>query len=226
MKKRNWLFAILISCCLAASIASASVTTYVIEDIGEWGASYTTDNASSLIFTGTGFVGMYSDDSFAHLLGIEGATTSRTAMQLDITALAGAEINSARLEFDLLNYNGWTVRTQNTTITSFTANGTLGYYWDAPDTLGSLIFPTTNNSDRMSLDITSLLTERVNSGSDWLGLHLQGSTTAQWTYTWDSSCNQKVPDGAQVRLIVDSVPEPATVVLLALGAGMILKKKK
>ena len=145
-------------------------------------------------------------------------------MEIDISTLAGFEINNATLEFDLLCHDGYTVRTQNTTITSFTANGALAYYWNAPDTLGSLVFPTTNNADRMSLDITSLLAERVDSGADWLGLHLQGSTAAQWTYTFDFNTKQKVADGAQVRLIVDygaTVPAPGAVLLAAAGTSIV-----
>jgi hypothetical protein len=67
---------------------------YVIEEIGTGGAP------STDTYTGTGFVGMHQD-RFYDAFMFEFDYWSRTALQVDITALAGSSIINASLDFIL-----------------------------------------------------------------------------------------------------------------------------
>lgn len=205
-------------CGVFAMSANATSITYDILDIADF-ANYS-DSDLSQTWTGDGFIGMY-DDSFVHLFGIEIEDFSRTALNVDVSALAGATITSAYLEF-VLDFNSGT--TQDVTVTSFDADGTLGYFWDAPTVEGSQVY-SVSAIGANSLDVTALLQSRVSANEDWFGLHLQGSTEFQYTYMFDS------PDDAMVRLVVEydsaPIPEPATLSLLGLGlAGLVVRSRR
>ena len=198
----------------AAGQTRAGLIAYQIEDIGAF-AGFTSPNTGQT-YSGTGFVGMYAANEFGHLFGLEGSDYSRTALQVDISALAGSTITSALLTFDLLDGSS---ATQNVTVTSFTANGNLGYFWTPPDNLGSDLFSVEGQTSN-AFDITAFLQERINAGADWLGLHLQGSSQSQWTYTHGGA--GYTSDRAGMRLIVDYtpavVPEPSTFAIFGIAA--------
>jgi hypothetical protein len=210
---------------LLAGRAHADSITYDIKDIGTF-SSYT-DTQTSDTFTGTGFVGLYGSTegsiSFAHLFGIEHSDYSHTALNVDVSGLAGSTINGAFLDFTLLN--GYP-ETQSVTATSFDANGTLAYSFNPPSNLGFLTFPVNGLADN-SLDVTPLLASRVGVGNNWFGLYLNGSSLYQWTYTYSGYGYNA--DSAKVRLVVDytpgevpDTPEPNSLVLLATGGLPLL----
>jgi len=219
---------------LAAALTAALAThaasiSYVITDIGTF-EPYSVDNTGQS-FSGTGFVGLYETarngaDQFVHLFGVEQNDYSRTALQVDISALAGATITSAYLSFDLIDGGAGP---QDVTLTSFTADGTLEWLWTPPDVLGTLVRSVVDSPN--SLDVTSLLQERVSNGANWFGLHLQGSTEYMWTYT--SAGEDGNPDSANVRLNVEfaNVPEatPGSVLGLAgitIGGLAVLRRRR
>lgn len=204
---------------LAVGTLRADSISYTIKDIGAF-TSYRTNNVGQS-YSGTGFVGLYNfggSGEFAHLFGIEDTAYSRTALNVDISGLAGATINSAYLNFVLKD---GTSGTQNVTLTSFTADGSLEYFWNAPDNLGSSNYSVTGHSVN-SLNVTSMLQNQVAAGADWFGLHLKGSNLYQWTYTYTGYGD--TADEALVRLVVDyspsEVPTPGSFVAL-IGMGGI-----
>ena len=210
---------------LLAGRAHAVSITYDLKDIGVFN-SYM-DTHTSDTFTGTGFVGLYGSvegtNAFGHLFGLEGSDYSHTALNVDIGGLAGSSINSAVLDFTLLNGSAGT---QTVTATSFDANGTLAYSFDPPSDLGSLNFPVNGFADN-SLDVTPLLASRAGAGNNWFGLYLNGSSLGQWTYTYSGYRNDA--DSAKVRLVVDytpgqipSDPDPNSLALLATGGLPLL----
>ena len=208
--------------------AQASIAVIPITDIGAF-PDYTVNNTGQS-YAGTGFVGMYpSTDRFAHLFGVEQSGFSRTAMEADIAFLSGATINSAVLSFNLLSGSG----TQNLTVTSFTADGTLEYFWNSPDNLGSVVASADIGAN--SIDVTGLVQSQATASASWLGLHVQGSTRNQWTYTYTGYGYGA--DSANVRLTIDydagtsAVPEPASAAVWGLlasvcGIGAVIKCKR
>ena len=208
---------------LAASIgqAQAGMVTYQIKDIGDF-ASYSTNNVGQT-YSGTGFVGLYETE-FAHLFGVEDTSYSRTAMQVDISGLAGKTILGASLDFRILDGSPGT---QTVTATTFAANGSLGHVW-TPTAIQSQNYSVSNGIN--SLDVTGLLQQRVSAGANWLGLHLQGSSLYEWTYTYAGDGYSD--DRAEVRLNVNyedaaAVPEPTSIAMWGLGAlGMMISVRK
>src|SRR5439155_8871252 len=115
---------------------AANSVTYSITDIGGF-APYSVAN-SGQTFAGTGFVGEYGPGqvdaagSFAHLFGLEQSFFSASNLQVDISALAGQTINSASLQFLVLDGS---FSPQNVSFSSYNTTGTLSYQW-APVPLG------------------------------------------------------------------------------------------
>jgi hypothetical protein len=204
--------ALLLTLALAGH-ARAGVITYQLTDLGTFAGYSVADTGQT--YSGTGFVGMYSNE-FAHLFGLEQNNFSKTAMEVDISALSGMTVTSAVLSFDILD---GVFATENVTLTSFGANGSLGHFWTPPSNLGSGTYAVTGHASN-ALDVTSFLQGRVAANASWLGLHLEGSNQNEWTYTW-SGVNRNA-DSANVRLTVTysdpAAPEPASLTLLTLGA--------
>jgi hypothetical protein len=192
--------------------------------------------SQSTTFSGTGYVGLRgSDPFFAEALNLEvvnGASHSRTGLQVDISSLlAGKIIQSASLSFLLGSSSG----TQSVTarVRSFDANGTLGYGAWEPVGLGTDVTQSVSGSnDPLTLntiDITSLLQARIAEGKGWLGLQL--SATGVGDQYLATTMNDD-PDRAQVRLTVNfsSVPEPNSLFLvgaiLTLGGIKRIRRRK
>ena len=79
--------------------ARGDVITYVLPDIGDFDGYLNYDTTAT--YTGSGFVGMYPDfPAFAHLMGLEyySGVFSQTALQVDISALIGKTVLSARAD--------------------------------------------------------------------------------------------------------------------------------
>jgi hypothetical protein len=218
---------VLILC--GAGQARADMITYTLTDVGEFPGYF--DSTTSDSFSGTGFVGIYTDDStslgtqgagFGHVFGLEyfNGIFAETEMQTDVSALTGQSITSAVLSYTLggLNSGGGS---QSVTATSYNANGTLFYNETPPSNLGSTTFTSTGLSSN-SVDVTSLLQSRVASGANWFGLYLTPDGPGiNHQYTWTTSEFGGSPDAADVRLTVTFgatvVPEPDRLTLLGVG---------
>lgn len=220
---KNFVSAIsLISGLAFAGVASADVLTIDINDILP-GNSYTQNANNNRTFKGTGYVGMYSGNQFAHLLGLEG-NFSRTNAQVDISALQKKKLNSATLSFVLAENYG---TDGMLSISAYNSTGSIGYRFNAGTADYGIVKGGFNNGNNaaQSYDITGLLAAALTQGEDWLGLHLQNSTASRWTY---SGAGQPL-DRAHMKLTVDfsEVPEPAPLALMGLGiAGLLLARRR
>lgn len=190
--------------------ASASSISYSILDI------LTPTNVGLIpdtgqTFSGTGFVGMYNNNNFGHVFGLENGF-SRTNLQVGIGALGGVTVNSATLSFVLRENNG---TGGSLTISSYDANGQLGYLFNPlAAAYGTATGGFVDGPDApQSYDVTGLLQSAVSAGEDWLGLLLFNSGNDRYTFAGSGFST----DRAVVRLTVDySVAEPATIALVGL----------
>ncbi len=201
-------------------------TVIPVLDIGAFDGYDNPDTGAE--YSGTGFVGMFYEptfgaQSFVHLFGAE-PVSSRTALQVDISGLSGMTINNAFLMFDLFDGSD-TTGTMN--LTSFDADGTLGYDWNPISPLGTTSY-TVAGSGANDLDVTTFLRDRVASGESWFGLYLQDPSDHFFTYTFtdDGTTFQVEPDRAQVRLEINRptapvVPEPGALALFLPGLAAL-----
>lgn len=208
---------------VGAPSTRAATITYALPDVGTFAGF--TDSSIADTFGGTGFAGIYStfplppgfvrpaEPAFVHIFGLEyhEAIYSATEMQVDVSALLGATINSATLSYFVSQGTG----PQSVMATSYSTSGTLGFNMTPPDDLGSVVFTSTGGSVN-GVDVTTLLEARLASSATWFGLYLTPLGPGhhdQWSFTLDNR------DAALVRLTVDytPVPEPASIALLASG---------
>jgi hypothetical protein len=209
---------------LMAFQVNAAVVTYDLFDIGTF-TDYTNLDTSAT-YSGDGFLGMY-DYAWAHLFGVEDSAYSRTVAQVNIAGLAGKTVTGATLGFSLLDGSAGS---QNVTFTGFNGgSGNLAYNWDAPSTNFGSVVASVNGGANL-IDIKALLEESVGAGDTWFGLHLQGSSLYQWTYTGPGYS----VDRALAFITVEfedgqnNVPEPASLALVglaAVGLGLMRRRK-
>lgn len=194
--------------------ANADMVSYQILDLVPQGGA---DPSSS--FGGTGFAGMHSfsfSNYFMYETFGDGTVWSRTALQVDISGLAGATINSATLSYVLTN---GTSDVGELALTSWNSDGTISYSFPNPPNVISTTsyFPVGLSAN--SLDVTAQLAERVGAGDDWFGLYfaMVSGDVFHWTDTWNN------PDAALVRLTVDytPIPEPSSIALVGIAGGLI-----
>lgn len=206
--------------------AQAASFQFALPDL----ASFETHDSqdTSLTFRGTGFVGMIDDrwgsgeKRWAHLLGLETDSLSRTLMQLELAPLVGQKVVSATLRFNILD--GDEQGTNSIVVQGFNGGaGDLALSWERPHHAHGASVGTASAGSAASIDITQQLQYSVDNGHDWLGLHLQAvGTKYLYTATHDYPSILS-PDRAGVRIdvITTAVPEPESWALMLGGAGLL-----
>lgn len=180
----------------------------------------------SLTFRGTGFVGMIDDrwdtgeKIWAHLLGLETDSLSRTLMQLDLAPLVGQKVVSATLRFNVLD--GDEEGTNSIIVQGFDGGaGDLALSWERPRHAHGASVGTASARSAAAIDITQQLQYSVDNGHDWLGLHLQ-SVGTKYLYTSTYEYPAVLPPdraGVRIDVITAAVPEPASWALMLGGAA-------
>jgi len=203
-----WLAAI-----TAVWVARADSIVYDIPDLLPLGTFGVPNTGQT--YSGTGFVQNTPNNS--HQGAFEISSNFSTALNVDISALAGMHVDSAALSFFIDTQPDSVFATA--TITSFSADGDLGYFLTPPDNLDSFQAPVHGQTN--TIDVTDLLAARVDDGADWLGLHLTSDGSRLWT--WTSGPGD--PNAANVQLAVEFspavVPEPSSMVSLGIGLSML-----
>ena len=207
------------------AVAAFSVSTFVNAGIMEYDLLSISErgDATTATYTGNGYIGAYSS-SFSGIFCLE-ASSCKTALQADISglqALGNITINSVSLSFDLKeSSNG----TQDITASAFNSGGVLSHHFNAPMSYAQETFNVTGQSSN-SLDITNMFNQAHSAGDNWFALHL--NATDQYMWTWTQAGYDR--DDANVRITVDysanSIPEPATLGIFALGVlGLATRRK-
>jgi len=212
----------------SATTASAAVTTIALPDLVERDASSSLVIANTgQTYAGDGYVAMRSSGEFIHAFTLEYGPTYATKdlLQADLSALAGATINSATLSFVILDTGPARF---DMTATGFAGTGSVGYQFAAPGlTFGSVTGGVGQGAN--SLDVTAIVANAVGADAGWLNLLLEAGGCCAVTLTDGLSIGAgRGPDAALLRLTVDytaaapgGVPEPGTWALLLMGfAGL------
>ncbi|MBC2608053.1 hypothetical protein [Pelagicoccus albus] len=172
------------------------------------------------VFKGDGYLQSRLNDEGYHEGVFEIDVNHSTELTVDISSLFGQEIESAFLNFDLLDESN----AADIFVTSFTSDGFLSWSASPIDNLGTLTFELPA-SESHSLDVTSLVAASVESESEWLGLHLglaSYSETNMLGYTWTSGF-EAAPDPGRANVtlaVVTAVPETSTLLVLA-GSAIV-----
>ena len=215
---------------LAASASlSAHAGTYRFDlpDLATF-AGFASDDPG-LSFRGTGYVGMINpspaagDETWAHLLGVQSYSRSRTLMQLELAPLAGQKVQSATLRFQVLD--GDADGTNSVVVQGFDGGtGDLDLSWRWPDHAHGSSVGNASAGSEAAIDITQLLRYSIDHGHDWLGLHLQAfGTKSLYTATYDP-LSPLSPDraGVHIDVITGAVPEPASWALMLGGVALMV----
>lgn len=192
----------------------------------------------NLAFSGNGYVGLRSatpgfPDLFTESFNLEvvgGLSHTKSVLQVDISSLlSGFIIHSAELSFLLGSQSG--TQQVTTSVISFETNGSIGYNWNPTALSGPVVQTVTGSNDPLrfnTIDVTSLLQDRINQGQSWLGLHLSATGSGN---QFLATTTVREADRAQVRLTVNfsQVPEPNTFALLGLmlgGMSLVRNRRK
>jgi len=140
-------------------------------------------------------------------------------MESSLAGLAGTTITSATLSFNITDGD---TGSETVDVTSFSANGVLGYNASPPNDLGSELGTATSGMN--SIDVTTLVANAVGAGQSYVGLFLtpQGpALSSLWTYSEGGTGD----NSAAVTLTLDYNPAGAAAPdgassLLLFGLGL------